>query len=158
MGKFQEKLDNLLAAVTFAEAGETDTAREFLNNNKKVLFATRESRPDNQALKYAMNISRRIGASLDILCISSKEGIAPTIAKVMEDLTREGITCTLSKRIGCLRNQIIDYTTVNKGVQFVVIESSENLDVECRRTGKKMSDAWKHLSCPLVVVSELGKV
>ena len=158
MGKFQKKFDDLMSAVTFAEAGEFDTAREFLNNRGKVLFATKESQPDRQALKYAMNICRRIGASLDILCISSKKGISPIIGKVIEDLTKEGIKCTLSKRIGCLRNQIIDYTNVNKGILFVVIESSENLDVDCSRTSEKMSDAWKSLKCPLVVVSELEKV
>jgi hypothetical protein len=156
MGKFQKKFDDLMSAVTFAEAGEFDTARDFLNERGKVLFATKENQTDNQALKYAMNICRRIGASLDILFISST-GIAPIISKFTEELKKEGIQYTLSRRMGCLKNQIIDYTNDNKGILFVVIESSENLDDDCRRSSKKMSDAWKSLKCPLVVVSELEK-
>ena len=158
MGKFQEKIDDFMSAVTFAEAGEHEIAREILNDRGKVLLATKENQTDTQAFKFALNICRRIGSSLDVLYISSKKGVTPTISKFIEDLTREGIKCTFSKRIGCLRNQIIDYTNDNKEILFVVIESSENLDVECRRTSKKMSDAWKSLSCPLVVVSELEKV
>lgn len=157
MGKFQEKFDDFMSAVTFAEAGEHETAREFLNDRGKVLLATKENQTDTQAFKFAMNICKRIGASLDVLYISSKKGVTPTISKVIEDFTKKGIKCTLSKRIGCLRNQIIDYTNDNKEILFVVIESSENLDVDCRRTNKKMSAAWDNLSCPIVFVSDLGK-
>ncbi|KPK36327.1 MAG: hypothetical protein AMK70_02695 [Nitrospira bacterium SG8_35_1] len=157
MGKFQKKFDDLMSAVTFAEAGEFDTAQEFLNDRGKVLFATKENQTDNQAFTYAMSICRRIGASLDILYVSSKKILSEKMIKLSEELEKEGIKYSLSIRKGCLQNQIIDYTNVNKGILFVVIESSRNLDDDCRRTGKKMSDAWKSMKCPLVVVSELEK-
>jgi hypothetical protein len=55
---------------------------------------------------------------------------------------------------GCLKQQIIDYTNRKKEILFAVTESLENLDLDCRGKGKKLSDAWQHLRCPLVVVGE----
>lgn len=155
MGKFQKKLDNLMSAISFAEEGEFDSARKFLEDDKRVLFATKDGHEDKRAFTYALNISKRIGAGLDILLVSPKKALTPMIKQFVKELKKEGISHSVSQKEGCLKNQIVDYTNARKGILFVVIESSENLDANCRRKDSTLTQALNRLSCPLVVVSEL---
>lgn len=155
MGKFQKKIENLMSAITFAEVGEFETAKGFLQEDRRVLFATKDGQEDKQAFTYAVNICKRIGANLDILFVSSKMTLTPLIEGFIKELKKEGISHSVSQKEGCLKNQIVDYTNEKKGILFVVVESSKNLDSNCRRNGINFSQALKKLSCPLVVVSEL---
>ncbi len=157
MKNLSKKFEDIMAAVAFAEEGEFDTAKEILKEQRKILLAFTGEDSDTTAFGYALNVCKRIGAELDILYVASKGLLSSKIKKLADALKKEGINYRLSQKTGCLRNQIIDYTRANKGILFVVIESSDNLEVDCRRQNKKLSDIWKNLKCPLVVVSELEK-
>lgn len=151
--KMMDRIEDVLSAVSFAEEGDFQSARELLKQQRRVLLALRARRLDENTLKYALNSCRRIGADLDILYVSAAapdSGFEHFLARLEE----EGITARLIAKEGCLKQAIIDYTTEKREVLFVVIESSRTLDVDCSGRGKRLSESWKNLKCPLVVVSE----
>ena len=47
----REKLDKIMMAITFAEAGEHDTAREFLREKKRARKSKRASRRPRPQLR-----------------------------------------------------------------------------------------------------------
>ncbi len=51
MKKFMEKLENIYSAVAFAEAGEHETAREILRENKRDQKRRRVSERPRQQLR-----------------------------------------------------------------------------------------------------------
>ncbi len=143
-----------MSAVSFAEEGEFDTARDILKEERRILLAVRTGQMDRKTFRYAANTCKRIGASLDVLYISPSEAEEPLLGQCLSELKERGIDYRLIKKSGCLKQAIIDYTTLKKEIVFAVTESSENLDVDCKGKGKGLSDAWENLKCPLVVVAD----
>lgn len=150
----KKKIEDLMAAVSFAEEGDFETAREFLKEERRVLLAARKGQMDRKTFRYAINTCKRIGAGLDILYISSSDVSDQALDECISSLTKEGISYRLIQRSGCLKQAIIDYTTSKKEILFAVTESTENLEVDCKGKGKGLSEAWRNLQCPLVVVAE----
>ncbi|MEK6652442.1 MAG: hypothetical protein AABY50_05880, partial [Nitrospirota bacterium] len=62
--------EKLMSAITFAEEGEHEKAKEILKGRKTVLLALSDKMFDRNAFKYALNVSKRIEASLEILYVS----------------------------------------------------------------------------------------
>ncbi|MBF0608030.1 MAG: hypothetical protein SFH39_11670 [Candidatus Magnetobacterium sp. LHC-1] len=154
MKELSENLEKLFSAVTFAEEGEFDTAREFLKSNKKVLLALRGSNVDGQTLRYSMNICKRIGADLDILYIPVSETLTTIVDRFTAELKLEGIGCKVVRKEGVFKQEILDFTKVNRDVLFVIIESFDDVDAENSGREKGLSRSWLNLKCPLVVVKE----
>lgn len=140
-----------MSASAFAEAGEFDIAREILRKENVLLVLTGDE-SDKRSFRYALNISKRIGAGLEVLYVSTKDD---DILRVFGDeAKKEGIDFKVTKRKeGCIKKEIIDYTEKRRDLQFVIVESSNTLDIDCEE-GKKLSDSWSRIKCPLVVVSE----
>jgi hypothetical protein len=160
MNKFKRmigKIEGALAAVSFAEEGEFNTAAEMMKEERRVLLAVRERRIDGKTFKYAMNTSKRVKADLDILYISPSDAPDPALERFLAELRDEGIAYRLVRKGGCLKQAIIDYTNSKREILFVVIESSDSLDVDCAGKDKGLSESWQNLKCPLVVVSEAAK-
>lgn len=151
------KIEDTLAAVSFAEEGEFETAREILNEERRVLLAVRERRVDDKTLRYAVNTCKRVKADLDILHISASESGDSMLERFLGGLREEDILYRLIRKSGCLKQAIIDYTNSRKEILFVVIESSDTLDIDCAGKDKRLSESWKNLRCPLVVVSDAAK-
>jgi hypothetical protein len=154
MAALKKKIEELMSAISFAEEGEFDTAREMLKEERRVLLAIKENHLDKKTFRYAMNTCKRIGADLDILCVSAAEELSPILEQCMEDLKNEGISFRVVQKQGCLKQQIIDYTNNKKEILFAVTKSLENLDLDCAGKGKRLSEAWQRLRCPLVVVAD----
>jgi hypothetical protein len=154
MKSMKKKIEDLMAAVSFAEEGEFETAREFLKDERRVLLAVKKGQVDRRTFRYALNTCKRICAGLDILYVSSTDAPDPMFDECVAELTKEGISHRLVQRSGCLKQAIIDYTASKKEILFAVIESTENLEVDCKGKGGGLSDAWRNLQCPLVVVAE----
>ena len=72
--KMLKNMESILAAVSFAEEGETATAQSLLKEERRVLLALKEGRIDARTLKYALNTAKRIGAHLDILYVAGDGG------------------------------------------------------------------------------------
>ena len=154
--KMMRNIEDSLAAISFAEEGETATARSIMNEGRRVLLALKEGRIDARTLRYALNTAKRIEARLDILFVSATEHgniMDPKLSVFESELKREGIGHRLIQRTGCLKQQIIDYTTSEKNILFAVIESPNSLDLDCNRADKTLSELWRKLQCPLVVVT-----
>lgn len=155
MSRLNKKIEDLMSAISFAEEGEFETARQILKEEKRILFAVKNGQIDKKTLRYAINTCKRIGAGLDIMYLSSD---SPKIDSKLKDfqsgLEKEGIYCRLIKRDGSLRQEIVDYTASNKEVLFVVIESSDDVEHGHKGNERRLSESWKNLKCPLVVVTD----
>ena len=152
--KMMSNIENAMSAISFAEEGEFNTARDILKEERRVLLAIRENQMESKMFRYAINLCKRVGAQLDILYISSAEALHPVLEQAMNEMRTEGIGFRLVRKSGCMKQQIIDYTNTTKEIIFAVTESSENLDVECKGKSGKLSEAWQSLKCPLVVVAD----
>lgn len=150
MSGLKKKFEELMSAITFAEAGETETAREVLNK-KKVLLVITGIEPDLKSFKYALNTSKRIGAVLEVLYLSRGEKDLPERLKT--EMGTEGVDLIFRKS-GCFREKLIDHIGQRKDVLFVVAESRKILNAGCAPEEKELRGAWKKLKCPLVLVSE----
>jgi len=150
----KKKIEDLMSAITFAEEGEFASAREMLKERRRVLLAVKENHFDKKTFRYAINTCKRVGADLDILYVSSTGKVSPVLQQCMEELKSEGIDFRVVQKNGCLKQQIIEYTNNKKEILFAVTESFENLDLDCKGKGKRLSEAWQRLGCPLVVVAE----
>lgn len=152
--KTMNKIERIMSAISFAEEGEFQTAREILREDKRVLLALNETAIDNRTLVYALNAVKRVGAALDILLISGSSDIDLLVRKFTADLDNEGIEHRLIQKSGCLKDEIIDFTKRNNNILFVVVESSDNLDIDCKQKSRKFSETWRRLNRPLVVVMD----
>lgn len=144
----------LMAAAAFAEAGEPETARSFLQTEGTVLLAIQEQRLDQNVLTYAANLCKRIKAGIDILWVSSCAAAPALLERYMLDLSQAGVACRLIPRNGQLGREVLDYTQANKHVLFVVIDSLESWSDGTLRHGDKSAQPWRKLACPLVVAGQ----
>ena len=160
--KMMKQIEDVMAAATFAEEGVPEAARSLLSEGRRVLLGLKQGRIDAKTLKYALNMSKRINAQLDILFVSSGPGtsgvVAPDaeLARFQETLRAEGVPYRLIERTGCLKQQIIEHTGKDKEIAFAIIESPNSLDMDCNKKDKTLSELWQKLKCPLVVVMEAG--
>ena len=151
MKKWLKKFEDAMSASAFAEAGEFETARETLKEQRKILLAITGEKSDLNAFRYALNMCKRIDAELEILYVS--EHVKGLLKQFQSELKKERIEHCLIQRSGCLEEAIQDYTSIKKGILFVVVEVSEGLNINSKKTDKILSDVWDNLECPLVVVS-----
>jgi hypothetical protein len=155
--KMMRKMEDVLAAASFAEEGESETARSILREERRVLLALKQGRIDPKTVKYAVNTSERVGADLDILYVSSLEPDGerdPLLDDLQSELSTKGMRYRLIRKTGCLKQAVIDYTNREKEILFAVVESPNSLDADCNRTDTRLSELWQKLKCPLVVVMD----
>jgi hypothetical protein len=93
--------------------------------------------------------------ALDPLHVSARDGkLRPLLLQFEAELKAEGLPYRIVHRTGCLKQQIIDYTNSEKEILFAVIESPATLDAGCNSKDKALSELWRKLKCPLVVVMD----
>ena len=71
-----------------------------------------------------------------------------------DNLKSEGIPCRTVSTTGCLRKKILEHTSRRSDIDFVVVESSEELDIQCEEETRSLKDFIASLRIPLVVISE----
>ena len=159
--KMMKSVEYALTAASFAQEGDPETARSLMKESRRVLLALKAGQTDQKTLKYALNTAKRINAQLDILQVGSSRADRrdgdPALQPFLSELAAEGITYRLITRSGCLKQQIIDYTDSEKEILFAVIESPSSLDADCDKQDKELSELWRKLKCPLVVVMDGAK-
>jgi hypothetical protein len=152
--KWLKQFEDDMASAVFAEAGEFETARQIMKKDRKILLAVTDEKRDVNAFKYALNMCKRIGAALEILFSFGPD--REDFESFISELKNEGIEHTLVEVKRCLKEEILNYTEKRRDILFVVVESSDGLDINCEDDRKKISTLWQHLKCPLVVVSDLA--
>lgn len=150
----KERFDELMSAVTFAQSGAHEEARNILKGRDRVLAAISDVAFDTSVFSFALNICKRTGSDLDILYLTRTELHMDEIRSFVSRAAGEGITSVITKRDGCMKQAILDYTTKKRSVLFVVVGTTPELDIECKAGERSLSEAWKRLKCPLVVVSK----
>ena len=155
--KMMKQVEDAMAAVSFAEEGQADAATAFMKRGRRVLLALKAGKADPRTFRYALNAALRIGAGLDILLVASpdrKEGAGRLEEPFAAELRTAGVAYEVIGRSGCMKQEIIDHTNSRHDVLFVVVESPNSLDADCRKKDGVLTELWKNLRCPLVVVSE----
>jgi K+-sensing histidine kinase KdpD len=158
--RMMKQVEDAMAAVTFAEEGEAETASALFKRERRVLLALKAGRTDAKTLRYALNASLRINASLDILYVAapgSEERADPVLNDFSSELKQAGVPYQVINRSGCMKQEIIDHTNSRHDVLFVVVESPKSLDADCRKKDGVLTELWKNLRCPLVVVSDAAE-
>ena len=151
-----DRFDDLMSAISFAEAGEHEKARELLKGRDTILLALSHRVVDRNVLKYTLSLSRRIEAAIDILYLAKSDENNNLLDNFMTEAAKSGIGCSLVRKEGCMKKAILDYTEKKREILFVIVGSTPELDIECKTGEKSLSEAWKRLKCPLVVVSKSG--
>ncbi len=157
--KMVKMMEHAFTAASFAEEGEMETAHSLMKESRRVLLAIKAGQIDPKTLRYAVNTAKRVDAHLDILYVtSSRSGKRrsgdPVVDSLISELAETGISYRIISRQGCLKQQIIDYTNSEKEILFAVIESPASLDTDCAKQEKELSELWRQLKCPLVVVMD----
>jgi hypothetical protein len=155
--KMMKQVEDAMAAVTFAEEGHPDAAVSLLKRERRVLLALKEGHRDSNTFRYALNASLRINASLDILLVAvpgTGSQANADLERYTTELKTAGVPYQVIERSGCMKQEIIDYTNGKHDILFVVVESPKSLDADCRKKDGVLTELWKNLKCPLVVVSD----
>ncbi len=152
MKKWIKKLEDIMAAASYAEAGEFETARQTLRENRRILLALTGERSDKNAFRYALNTCKRITADLDILYVS--DSVKGLLKEFQSALKKENIAYQLIQKSGNLEEEVRNYSSMKQDILFVVVEVSEDFAMHSKKADKILEDAWDNLKCPLVVVSQ----
>jgi hypothetical protein len=149
-----KKFEDIMSAASFAEAGEFETAREMLAGKKKVLLVLSGTEADLKSLKYAINTAQRTDAALEILVTSDSDATHRLLDECAQQAREASVAATVDKRIGCMKEAIVNHTKTRRDILCVVVESSSALNRDCVQESRKLDKVWKNLGCPLVLVSE----
>jgi len=158
--KIMKHVEDTMAAVSFAEEGQAEAASALFKRERRVLLALKEGHRDSKTLRYALNASLRINAGLDILYVAapgSESKADSLLDQFSSELRTAGVSYQVINRAGCMKQEILDYTKGKHDVLFVVVESPKSLDADCGKKDSVLTELWKNLRCPLVVVSDAAE-
>ena len=93
--KLFEQFEEIMSA-SFMEEGEFETAKRMFNERHKVLLVLAGKESDTNALRYALNISKRIGAGIEILYLTKDSSKNPLLERYLEQLKSRGIGYRIS--------------------------------------------------------------
>ncbi len=170
---FRERLQQQMAAVAYAEAGEFDAATEIaepLVKSKTVLLVIEGESPSPEPFAYAMNLCKRTNSELDVLQVIEQsrkdddyellshkmtEGSRNIVALVRQ-LEGQEIPFKVTIRLGDASQKLFNYAKRHKDVSMVIFDSPR-----LRKESEK-SQAWSRLlenishqlSIPLVTVEQ----
>ncbi|HZD39785.1 MAG TPA: hypothetical protein VE131_03625 [Terriglobales bacterium] len=157
MGRIGKKLEDLFSAASFAEEGEPETARQFLEGRKKVVLVLTGRPSDVKPLKHALNLALRNDADIEALIVTPDKQAADSASDFLRaEIKNMPVDVSVSRKSGCIKESIITHTRKRGDVLCVVAESEEILEIDCPRRHRKLEGVWRELGCPLTLVSQKG--
>jgi len=151
MKKWIKKIEDIMAASAFAEAGEIETAKETLKEQRTILLALSGPSSDTSALRYAINACKRTGAVLEIMYSPEAQG---SLRQLQSELRMEGIEYYSIRITGRMQDEIQNYTENRGCILFVVIEAPSETVLSGKKADRQFEHSWNRLKCPLVTVSK----
>ncbi len=143
------QLGDILSASAFAEAGEYETARQLIKADHRVLLMLAGTVGDAKSLKYAENFCDRMKAKLEVLCAA---GMRQSVEVSLSSIREKGIEYTIDETDGCLKQAVVDITSRNRDIRYVVVNSYHDLESGCGEDANALQDVTNIVKCPLVVV------
>lgn len=165
-----KKLEESMTAATFAEAGEFETARQFLQTNKnarkRVLLGTDKPEIDARTISYAMHLCQRLGGGLEIFHVlhlpagetdtDLNQGKEPLVS-LSNVLHQQGIAYQPTRGTGCLADAVIRHAGSRRDILCVVFDAMEASGATCRKAKENMLAKFQVLRCPVVMYAGSAK-
>lgn len=170
MKKMKEKLTAALNAMTFAEAGEFDTARAMLHEQRRphaVLLVAEGDTAQSESFAYAVNLCKRINASMEIFAVPNhvervtlEQGTLETgsVPEEIEALARlveaEGIPCRVYRPTENVNERLFKHIKQHKAIAAVIydLHGTRNGGGKRPRVQQAIERVVHRLSIPLVKV------
>jgi hypothetical protein len=152
--KLLHQFEDIMSA-SYMEEGRFETAKRMLNGRRKVLLVLTGMEADTDAVRYALNLSRRIGAGIKILYLAQDYSEVPRIENSLQELKAIGISYQINHSKGSIKEEIIQFIDAEKetDISFVVIDSMD-LGIHSLKNQKTDFQDWERPQCPLVLVSK----
>jgi hypothetical protein len=171
---FRQRLHKHMAAIAYAEAGEFGAATELLEPSstaRTVLLVIEGALPDPAAFNYALKLSKRTKAELDILQViesgNEHEHDYESLSQKMTEGTRnivgmvrkleeDEIPFKVTIRLGDVNQKLFNYARRHKDVAMVVFDSpkAKQASQENKGWSRLVDEISRQLSIPLVTVVE----
>jgi hypothetical protein len=166
-----QRLQNHMAAIAYAEAGEYQSARELLESvpkSKTVLLVIEGDAPDPASVSHALNLCKRTGGDLEVLQVlplisgdsnddppgQEIEGTSGQLVPVVRRALSAGVTVRITMQKGEVNEKLFDYARRHKDVAMIILDSPR------LRTNLPKDKVWprlaesvaQQLSIPLITV------
>lgn len=159
-----KKLEETMTAATFAEAGEFEAARQFLNTNKnahkRVLLGTDKPEIETRTISYAMHLCQRLGGNLEIFHMlhlpeyetgSGLNREKEPLVSLNNALQEKGVIYQPVSRPGCLADEVLRHASPRRDILCVVFDALEPDGARCRKAKENMIAKFQALHCPVVM-------
>jgi hypothetical protein len=167
-----EKIEQHMTAAVYAEAGQFESAQEFLVSSrspKTVLLVIEGAVPDQATFAYAVNLSKRTKGELDILQVIEKSNSkndyeylsqavavgSQNIVRLVRELEEAGVPFKVTIRLGDLNQKLFNYARRHKDVSMVILDSVHVRASSEERNGWAglLENISRQLSVPLITVT-----
>ncbi|MBU0729679.1 MAG: hypothetical protein KKE17_14090 [Proteobacteria bacterium] len=161
LGQFQKAM----SAAAFAEAGEFDTARQFMrsgkNSNKKVLLVNNQDMVNRKAFRQALNLCQRLEAQMEVIHIRKPDETGhPDPKTAFNNMNLENIEVSYTSIVNNknLKESLTEFTRERRDILCVVLVPEENESGKFHETKEKIANSLtnllKHFDCPVLLYSE----
>lgn len=161
IGSFLKQFETALAAVAFAEAGEHETAREFIvgskSSNKKIIVGAHDMELSSGLLPYAVGLQHRMEAGgIEVMHVIHPE--TPTFSEEINNrlggkLRERGIHYQIFIEEDGFAQTLLHHTTHRRDLLCLVIDAEAIAACLGSVTAakRKLNRALKHASLPVVM-------